>query len=106
MRDEGSLPGFFALAEHLAAEDRFFAARRSLLSGPFDVVGRWAAPRGALSPRAGPFRRSAGGYAVGGPPVDGGALVDQHGVAGAWQFADEEGGRTVTVAFVDGDLWQ
>ena len=41
-----------------------------------------------------------------GPPVDGAALVDQHGVAGAWQFADAEGDRTVTVAFVDGDLWQ
>ena len=30
--------------------------------------------------------------------------MDHHGVAGAWQFADGE--RTVTVAFVDGDLWQ
>jgi hypothetical protein len=43
-------------------------------------------------------------YAVVGPPVDGAALVEEHGVAGAWQFADGE--RTVTVAFVDGDLWQ
>ena len=59
-----------------------------------------------MSPGAVPFRPSQGVYVVVGPPVDGAALVDQHGVAGAWQFADEEGGRTVTVAFVDGDLWQ
>ena len=104
LRDEDVVPEFFALAERLYAEDRFFAARRALLSGPFDVVGSWAAPRVAVSPGAVPFRPAHGVYVVVGPPVDGGALVDQHGVAGAWQFAD--GDRTVTVAFVDGDLWQ
>ena len=106
MRDEGSLPGFFALAKRLAAEDRFFAARRSLLSGPFEVVGQWAAPRVAVSPGAVPFRPSKGVYVVVGPPLDGAALVDHHGVAGAWQFADGDAGRTITVTFVDGDLWQ
>jgi hypothetical protein len=40
-----------------------------------------------------------------GPAVDGPALVDQTGVAGAWQFADASNERLVTVAFVDGDLW-
>jgi hypothetical protein len=106
MRDDGCLPAFFALAKRLAAEDRFFTARRALLSGPFEVVGRWAAPRVAVSPGAVPFRPSQGVYVVVGPAIDGAALVDQHGVAGAWQFADAERDRTVTVAFVDGDLWQ
>ncbi len=41
-----------------------------------------------------------------GPEVDGAELVDHPGVAGAWQFADAEQGRCITVAFVDGDLWQ
>ena len=41
-----------------------------------------------------------------GPAVDGAELVEHAGVAGAWQFADAEHDRTITVAFVDGDLWQ
>ena len=43
-------------------------------------------------------------YAVVGPTIAGAALVEIPGVAGVWQFADDE--RTVTVAFVDGDLWR
>jgi len=106
MRDEQVVPPFFALAERLRAVDRFFAARRALLSGPFEVVGRWAAPRVAVSPGAVPFRPAQGVYVVVGPEVDGAALVDHSGVAGVWQFADTAAGRTITVAFVDGDLWQ
>ena len=106
MRDEGCLPEFFALAKRLAAEDRFFAARRAILSGPFEVAGRWAAPRVAISAGAVPFRPSQGVYVVVGPPIDGSALVDHHGVAGTWQFVGTRGDRAVTVAFVDGDLWQ
>jgi len=106
MRDESCLPPFFALAEHLRDEDRFFEPRRSLLSGPFEIAGQWAAPRVAVSAGAVPFRPSQGVYVVVGPPVEGEALVDQAGVAGAWQFADPQSERTVTVAFVDGDLWQ
>ncbi len=106
MRDEGVLPAFFALADRLRAEDRFFAARRSLLSGPFDVTHRWVAPRVAVSAEAVPFRPSCGVYVVVGPPTDGAALVTRPGVAGAWEFADASKGRSVTVAFVDGDLWQ
>ncbi len=104
LRDREAVAPFMALGQRLYEEDRFFTARRALLSGPFDVVGSWAAPRVAVSPGAVPFRPSHGLYVVVGPPVDGGALVDNPGVAGAWQFADGE--RTVTVAFVDGDLWQ
>ena len=88
LRDESCLPPFFALAEHLRDEDRFFGPRRSLLSGPFEIVGRWAAPRVAVSAGAIPFRPSQGVYVVVGPPVEGAALVDKAGVAGAWQFAD------------------
>jgi hypothetical protein len=106
MRGREVVPEFFALAEQLRAKDRFFAARRALVSGPFEIVDRWAAPRVAVSPGAIPFRPSRGVYVVVGPALDGAALVDRPGVAGAWQFADSEAERTVTVAFVDGDLWQ
>ncbi len=70
------------------------------------MVGRWAAPRVAVSPEAVPFRPAVGVHVVVGPAVDGGRLVEHHGVAGAWQFTDAEHDRTITVAFVDGDLWQ
>jgi hypothetical protein len=106
LRDEEVVPEFFALAERLYAEDRFFRARHALLSGPFPVVGRWAAPRVAVSPEAVPFRPSEGVHVVVGPPVDGRELVEHPGVAGAWQFSDAEHDRTITVAFVDGDLLQ
>jgi hypothetical protein len=106
LRDESLVPEFFALAKELAAKDRFFRARRALLSGPFTVVGRWAAPRVAVSPEAVPFRPVEGVHVVVGPPVDGQGLVDHPGVAGAWQFFDSEHDRTITVTFVDGDLWQ
>jgi hypothetical protein len=104
LRDREAVAPFMALGQRLYEEDRFFTARRAVLSGPFDVVGSWAAPRVAVSPGAVPFRPAHGLYVVVGPPIDGASLVDRRGVAGAWQFAD--GARTVTVAFVDGDLWQ
>ena len=53
------------------AADRFFAARRAVLSGPFDIVGQWSAPRVAVSPGAVPFRPSHGVYVVVGPAIDG-----------------------------------
>jgi hypothetical protein len=106
LRDEQVIPEFFALAERLYALDRFFRARRALLSGPFPVVGQWAAPRVAVSPGAIPFRPAHGVHVVVGPPVDGEELVGHAGVAGAWQFADADDDRTITVAFIDGDLWE
>jgi hypothetical protein len=105
LRDESVLQPFDDLAQRLRAEGRFFEARHPLLSGPFELVGWWAAPRVAVSPAAVPHRPAEGVYVVVGPPVDGSALVEQPGVAGAWQFADEDSGRSVTVAFVDGELW-
>jgi hypothetical protein len=104
LRDHDVVAPFFALGQHLHDEDRFFAARRAVLSGPFDVVGSWAAPRVAVSAGAVPFRPAQGVYAVVGPDLDGAGLVEVPGVAGVWQFADAE--RTLTVAFVDGDLWR
>jgi hypothetical protein len=106
LRDEDVVPEFFALAERLYAEDRFFAARRALLSGPFAVIGRWAAPRVAVSAEAVPYRPAQGVQVVVGPALQGEELVGHAGVAGVWQFFDAEHDRTITVTFVDGDLWQ
>ena len=106
LRDEDVIPPFMELAKRLHAADRFFAARRAVLSGPFEIVGQWAAPRVAVSAGAVPFRPSHGVYVVVGPAVDGRALVEDHpGVAGAWQFADASRDRHLTVAFVDGELF-
>jgi hypothetical protein len=116
MRDADVLPEFFGLARSLREADRFFADRQSHLSGPFEMVGRWAAPRVKVSAAAIPFRPSQGVYVVVGPPVDGGVMTEQDGVAGAWQFADATQSdaaptstptaptRHITVAFIDGDL--
>lgn len=104
LRDADVLPGFFGLAARLGEADRFFAARVSHLAGPFSLKGRWAAPRVGVSADAVPFRPANGVYVVVGPEVDGADLTARAGVAGAWAFADEEGARHITVAFVDGDL--
>jgi hypothetical protein len=127
MRNKDVLPEFFALATRLRHEDRFFAARQSHLSGPFEILAQAAAPRVKVSAAAVPFRPAAGIYVVadaaphGTPPTIAAekmAAVD--GVAGAWEFAElgphgeawathtgeaPEGRRRITVAWVDGDLW-
>ncbi len=106
LRGETVLQPFFDLAHRLHAENRFFSARHALLSGPFEVVGRWAAPRVLVSPAVIPYRPSQGVYVVVGPSVGGADLVERPGVAGVWQFADLPTGRHVTVAFLDGDVWR
>jgi len=103
LRDESVIPPFFDLAKDLHAKGRFFKPRKAHLSGAFEVEGRWAAPRVLVSPGAVPFRPSRGLYAVVGPALEAPALVKRDGVAGVWQFGAE--GRHITVAFVDGDLW-
>ena len=105
LRDEGVIAPFMDLGKQLYEADRFFAARRAVLSGPFDIAGQWSAPRVAVSPGAVPFRPSHGVYVVVGPAIDGEAVVEHPGVAGAWQFVDTATARHVTVAFVDGDLF-
>ena len=104
MRDAAVLADFAALASRLREVDRFFPARQAHLSGPFTVTERWVSPRVKVSTAAVPFRPANGVYVVVGPSVDGGALVAQRGVAGAWGFVDESTRRHITVAFVDGDL--
>ena len=105
LRDESVVAPFFDLAVRLRSEDRFFSERHAMLSGPFEVTGRWAAPRVAVSAAVIPHRPAQGVYVVVGPPVDGAELTERPGVAGTWQFVDRPNGRHVTVAFVDGDLW-
>jgi hypothetical protein len=120
-----TLGAFAALGDELKRRDRFFAARRSHLSGPFDVVGATAAARVLVSAAAVPYRPCTGVYVVveeavtekeadtGGwrapPPHQ--ALVAVEGVAGAWSFAARPGdtgrwrpGRhRITVCYLDGD---
>ncbi len=119
MRDHGVLPEFFDLAQELRAQDRFFASRTSHLSGPFEVTGRWAAERVKVSAQVVPYRPGTGVFvwvaqvsssdrarSPGAP--EGAALHGCEGVAGAWTFAstDPKDGvdRSITVAFIDGDL--
>jgi hypothetical protein len=112
MRGPDVLPGFFDLAHRLRRADRFFAERRAHLSGPFEVQDRWVAPRVKVSAAVIPHRPAPGIYVVVGPAVDGTALVAHEGVAGAWAFTDTDTDatpeadprRTITVAFIDGDL--
>jgi hypothetical protein len=102
MRGPDVLPGFFDLAQQLRRADRFFDQRRAHLSGPFEVQDRWVSPRVEVSAAVIPHRPARGIYVVVGPPLDGAAMVAHEGVAGAWSFGDAE--RTITVAFIDGDL--
>jgi hypothetical protein len=104
LRDRSVVEPFYELGRELWAADRGFAARHAALSGPFEVTGRWAAPRVKVSAGAVPYRPAAGVYVLVGPEVDATAWIGCAGVAGAWQFCDD-GGRHVTVGFVDGDLW-
>jgi hypothetical protein len=105
LRDESVIPPFFDLAKDLHAKGRFFKDRKALLSGPFEIEGRWATPRVFVSPEAVPFRPSHGLYTVVGPGLESPPrLLEHDGVAGVWQFGAD--GRHITVAFVDGDLWR
>jgi hypothetical protein len=120
MRDADVIADFLALARTLHAEGRFFEAREAHLTGAFSVVSRRAAPRVGVSAAAVPFRPATGVYVVVGPALPDAALVGIEGVAGVWTFAavgdgagddgrdsggEGEGGRHISVAFVDGDLW-
>lgn len=120
-----TLRAFAALAEELHRQDRFFEARRSRLSGPFDVLGAAAAPRVQVSAAAVPYRPNTGVYVMveeavsddGGDadlwrrPDDQQALITVDGVAGVWMFAAREDGlgrwrpgrHRITVCYLDGD---
>ena len=120
-----TLRAFAALAEELHRQDRFFEARRSHLSGPFDVVATAAAGRVRVSAAAVPYRPGTGVYVLveqycGDEPEDAEtwrrpseqqALVAVDGVAGVWSFAARADGvgrwrpgrHRITVCYLDGD---
>ncbi|HXX90311.1 MAG TPA: hypothetical protein VEI83_08825 [Acidimicrobiales bacterium] len=113
---EDTLAAFAALARTLHDRDRFFAPRRSHLSGPFDIAARTAAERVRVSPGVVPLRPHLGVYTVveerasGIPPVDLDVLVDLPGVAGAWVFVAtpsphaagwRPGDRRITLCYLD-----
>jgi hypothetical protein len=103
LQDEAALHRFTTLAQQLRQDGRFFSARTPHLSGPFDLEGQWVATRLKISADVVPFRPAEGIYVVVGPPVDGAAMVASHeGVAGVWTFLSK--GRSIAVAFIDGDL--
>ena len=112
LRDADVVPEFIALGRRLHAAGRFFEQRRSHLSGAFDVVGQWSGQGMGISPTAVPFRPSNGLYVVVGPALDDSRrdrVLEVPGVAGAWEFSQwpgrgSDGGRRITVTFVDGPL--
>ena len=107
LRDEQLVPEFFALAEGAGRQGPVLPGPARPVVGALPGGGALGRAHGwRCRPEAVPFRPADGVHVVVGPPVDGEELVEHHGVAGAWQFTDAEHERTITVAFVDGDLWQ
>lgn len=100
-----TLRAFFQLGRDLHAAGRWHHHRRALLSGPFPFVRAVAAPRVRISAEAVPYRPNRGVYVVVDDrtraPRDLDAWCGRDGVAGAWEFADEQ--RRITVAWLDGD---
>jgi hypothetical protein len=101
-----TLREFIALGQRLREVNRFHVHRRSLLSGPFDLVATEAAGRVLISAEAVPYRPNYGAYvaveelAEGTPfDVDLAELVAVPGVAGAWAFGS--GSRQITVCYLD-----
>ncbi len=101
-----TVKSFFELGKSLARAGRFYEHRRSLLSGPFRVRARRAAPRTLVSDQAVPFRPNLGVFAIverarepsasdgsqGGTAAESELtrierLLDQTGVAGVWSFS-------------------
>jgi len=113
-----TLAAFGALAVRLREEGRFFAHRRSHLSGPFALGASAAAGRALVSPEVVPWRPNRGVYAVvekgasALAPVAPARLLAVPGVAGAWTFTAgpdlqavgwRPGDRRVTVCYLDED---
>ena len=117
-----TLDTFARLGRRLHEVGRFHQERRSLLSGPFDVVDAAASSRVLVSAQAVPFRPVTGVYVLveqladdADPSVlrarrDAGALLEVPGVAGMWCFAADgprpgtrwqPGRRRVTVCYLD-----
>jgi hypothetical protein len=110
-----TLRAFGALGQELRARGRFHEHRRAVLSGPFAVVERHAAPRTRIGAGVLPHRPHLGVYVVVRPtPADtgcAGRALSDPSVAGVWRFESEPGlgggpwspgNRSVTVCFLDG----
>jgi hypothetical protein len=98
-----TLTSFMAWGRELARRGRFHQHRRTLLSGPFELLDMAVAPRVLISRSAVPYRPQQGVYVQvddGRHPVDVRGLCELDGVAGAWSFADDE--HAVTIAWLDG----
>jgi hypothetical protein len=92
------LSQFRELGADLRRRNRFYDKRRALLSGPFRVIGAWAAPSALVAPASVPFRPNRGVHVAlwDGPPGTGSGpgeaatvrdLLGLDGVAGVWELA-------------------
>ena len=121
---------FLDLGPALDAAGRFFKDRKSLMSGPFELVGAQAAPRVLVSPQALPYRPNTGLFVTVDDLPDPSKQADVESwmeavrtpdmlqvrhVAGVWRFralhTERVGrtapplprGRTICVHYLDGD---
>lgn len=123
---QGAVEGLASIDRALRTAGRSFDARRTHLSGPFDVVEMYAAPRLALAADAVPFRPNLGVFVTvqDHAPAATEAALDEarewyekvhipdllsvRGMAGCWWFEATSGGpnprgRTVRVYWLDED---
>jgi len=122
-----TLDEFMELGDRLRNLGRFHAYRHSHLSGAWQALEGWAAPRVLVGPDAVPWRPATGVYTIVEEPADGAALDafvrDDHltrmpalaevpGVAGVWTFSTSAlyrsprwtpGRSRITVCWLDGD---
>jgi hypothetical protein len=115
-----ALDDFYALGRTLHAQDRFFEARKSHLSGPFSVLETYGAPTMAVDADAIPYRPNRGVFITAQDSAEGATqealdearewydevhvpdLLGVRGVAGCWWFEDPDG-RTIRVYWLDED---
>ncbi|MBV9411875.1 MAG: hypothetical protein JO148_09775 [Acidimicrobiia bacterium] len=112
-----ALDDFYALGRELHKKDRWFDARKSHLSGPFDLVHTYVSPRLAFDADAVPYRPNRGIFVTAQDAIDGPALeeaqqwydqvhipelLNVRGVAGCWWFENADG-RTIRVYWLDDD---
>lgn len=112
-----ALDDFYALARDLHDKDRWFDARKSHLSGPFDLVHTYVSPRLSFDADAIPYRPNRGVFLTAQDGVDGPALqearewydhvhipelLNVRGCAGCWWFENADG-RAIRVYWLDED---
>ena len=112
-----AIDDFFSLGRALYKAGRFFEARKSHLSGPFEVVKTYTSPRLTFDAEAIPYRPNRGVFVTAQQAVEGEALEEARGwydevhipellqvqgVAGCWWFEDSAG-RTIRVYWLDDD---